>query len=500
MKKRIFVALLCLVLLCCFVACDVQFGGLVGELFGSGDVGGDIHLPPEEYPTSSDILWDEPYVEIETVGPQVELDTDLYRGKVFTILGDSMQDLGMNGDFISEVIYERSLLVEEKYGVMVSSKYLSSEWVITEVGNAVQAGSSDYDAVIANMTSVGVDLTMYGGLTDMRSLPYLDLSSSHWDANISEGLGFGNYLPMITGEMVPSSDLATALIVFNAPMVEEMGYDLYDYVEVGGWTLSKMYAFVENMYVDLDGDAEKTYDDRYGMIFTHMDANAFECGADVMLVSKNDQNMPSMTLELTEQMSEAYANFYKLVSGNGTLHFREYETSKQPDIAAEVFDKGNSMLYATTLQDAMQLSNMRGYYGILPYPKMNEEQESYQSYVTADSCALMVPKGIGDAAFIGYVLEAMAQESDGLIRSRIQVKECRSEKDATMLQLVLDTKTMNFGSVYLIGMMDEQGAAVQYFRGSVESYNSSADVSVSLTSRPLAQMLQELCEMVKNHK
>ena len=36
MKKRIAIALVCVVLLCALAACDMEFGGLVGELLGEG--------------------------------------------------------------------------------------------------------------------------------------------------------------------------------------------------------------------------------------------------------------------------------------------------------------------------------------------------------------------------------------------------------------------------------------------------------------------------------
>ena len=69
MKKRLFAALLCLILVVSFAACDMEFGGLVGELLGEGGaIGGVIDRPDVE-----DSWIEETWVEDETVSYPMHL-------------------------------------------------------------------------------------------------------------------------------------------------------------------------------------------------------------------------------------------------------------------------------------------------------------------------------------------------------------------------------------------------------------------------------------------
>ena len=468
MKKRVLVALLCLTLVSCFVACDMEFGGLVGELLSEGGaIGGVIDRPADVDPYPSiEETWIETDIMIEPT-PGLELPENVYPGESVTILGSDYGDLGspeVLSGIVHELSYQRNKMVEDAFNIHINTEYCSWTAIAERVKVTVQTGSPDYDIVMAEIALTGAPLALDGYLANLNTLPYVNMSSSAWDADVNEGLAIGSYLPMATGALVPSSDMLTAMIAFHKPMADEMGVDMYDYVTSGGWTLAKMHAFVNETYMDLNGNGQADSDDRFGLALEGDRTYAFACGADVMLVNKDAQNLPVINDSSDsdqDPMLVAFDEFYAMVLNRGCLYLPTHSftaTGKQePQV---VFENGRALLYGTTVENAFSLQEMGVEFGMLPYPKLSEEQESYQSFVSTAARAVMVPLSARDHDLAGYVLEALAQTSNGLYRDRISTKVCPSAQDMEMMMLVWDTKTLDFGSNYLMG---EMNLPVQYF-------------------------------------
>ena len=237
MKKRVLVALLCLTLVSCFVACDMEFGGLVGELFSQGV--GD-YVPSDDFILGPSI--EETWIETDVLigeQPTIEPPANVYPGETVTILGSSYSDLGLRNDsseLVNELSYMRNETVEETLNVSINTLYCSWMEFASVVGATVQSGNHDYDILMANIANVGAVLTFDGYLVNLNTLAYVDMSSAAWDEGVNEGFAIGSYLPMATGALVPTSDMNTAMLAFNTQMADEMGVNLYDYVTCGGWT------------------------------------------------------------------------------------------------------------------------------------------------------------------------------------------------------------------------------------------------------------------------
>ncbi len=471
MQKRIFVALLCLVLLCSFVACDMEFGGLVGELFDEVTVGNVIDLPGNVVPeTAVEETWiEETWIETDVLieeHPTVDLPENVFPGETVTILGSSNRDIGLldvSTSFVHELSYARNQAVEEAFNIRINTEYVSSTEIANKTKTVVQAGVPDYDIVMAEIANSGAELALNGYLVDLGTLAYVDLTGSAWDASVNEGLAIGNYVPMATGALLPSSDMLTAMLVFHSQMADEMGVYLYDYVISGGWTLAKMHSFVDMSYADLNGNGMADSDDRFGLALEGDRTYAFACGADVMLVGKDAQNLPVVNDTALDRMMMAYDEFYAMVLDRGCTYLPTHSFTdafkQEPQM---LFESGRALLYGTDVNYTLEKygSGSGLSYGILPYPKLNEEQENYQAFVSTAAPAVMVPKSARNYDLAGYALEALAQISDGLYRDRISTKVCHTVQDSDMLMLIWESKTLDFGSNYLIG---ELGSKVQYF-------------------------------------
>ena len=102
MKKRMLVALVCMILVASFAACDMEFGGLVGELLGEGTVDNVIDLPGNVLPeTAVEETWiEETWTAVDTFedigGGSSNIPTDIYAGQRLVLLGCRADDLGFD--------------------------------------------------------------------------------------------------------------------------------------------------------------------------------------------------------------------------------------------------------------------------------------------------------------------------------------------------------------------------------------------------------------------
>lgn len=518
MKKRLILILVSLLLIGSFAACDMEFGGLVGELLNEGvlgegllgeidevTIGNVIDRPDVEDSWIEETWGEETWVETDILiepTPGLELPENAYPGESVTILSSDYQDLGSLEELsgiVHELSYQRNKMVEDAFNIHINTEYCSWTDIADKTKTIVRAGAPDYDIVMAEIAYTGAELALDGCLVNLNTLPYVDMSGSAWDADVNEGLAIGSFLPMATGALVPTSDLSTSMLAFNKQMADEMGVDLYDYVACGGWTLSKMHTFVSETYVDLNGNGQADGDDRFGLALEGDRTYAFACGADVMLVDKDAQNLPVINDSSDsddDPMLVAFDEFYAMVLNRGCLYLATHSftnaAKQEPQI---VFESGRALLYGTTVEITLNLYETGILHGVLPYPKLNEEQVNYQSFVNTSACAVMVPKSARNHDLAGYALQGLALVSDGLYQQRLSTKFCNSAQDQEMLMLIWDTKTLDFGSNYLIGEMENK---VQYFSALLDGQSGNVVSWFIQNQKGLQKYLEKLISSYEN--
>ena len=503
MKKRALAALLCAMLISTLVACDIEPGGLVGELLGGNENIVEGVVPEQKYPDTDMTVGDEQtwidqtWPDIETQGPVEELNPDAYRGYELVIAGQNVVDLGyeeVEGNVVSVLSYARNHELHSTYGITVNAVMLEREDLTDMVKNDVTSGTGEYHMVYGSMCEALNDLMPNGYLYSLYDLPYVDLTSAAWDQSMHEGLAIGKYLPMATGAITPDASLQTSLLLFNAQMAEENGFDLFAYAAYGDWTIDKMYSVCKITFADLNGDAVlELENDRFGFVGSHLDAQAFATGFGASLISKDENNLPMPDTVAMDRMQAAYSDFYKLATSSISYYVTRQESLQNMDALTNCFADGRALLWASDVQGALEMMNADTVrYGILPYPKLDQSQEQYCSYVDCQATAVMVPEHSDSEklALAGYALEAMAQISQRLYYDKLAMRVAPTEKDMEMIQLVWQTKTLDFGSNYFFMSM----ACSQSFASAMESGNSSVISQISAESKRLAKELEMLKE------
>ncbi len=534
MKKRLLIMLVCLLLVAAFAACDMQFGGLVGELLGGGTsmtdddnvnllppVQGEIETmpgsptyPPETTPWGEEtwpVETDPPieYPDVTTEGgyddPIKDLPADLFAGETVTVLGYQNLDLGLqeinNSDFVAQATLERNMLIAQVYGIELELLYADDVLQLNDlVKRDVQAGEGDFSIVYQQMARAAGDLAANGYLVSLHELPYMSLSAEWWDPFCDEAYGVGGYLPMASGAVTPDAILKTTLIVYNPDNATGLE-DLTHFARKGSWHYTNVAEASNYVARDLNGDGVFTEDqDLFGFAgVTHETDQSFAVSTGAVIVRKDRDNLPVYAEENVERINEVYQSIYELCYNTPSIHVSMSDLASDPDameMPAKAFVEGRVLLYGTTLQGAIELAASGTTMGILPYPKYSENDPAYCSPVLTTASVVMVPQSARNLALTGYVLEGMARTSQEIYGAAIEAALLRGltdQRGVEMLKLILQTRTVDFGSVYFY-MDASNSAAVRVFETGLNQQRGSISSTIKQNERMLTKAIDKLID------
>lgn len=316
---------------------------------------------------------------------------------------------------LNDMVYDRNCAVKENYEVnlnFILSPFASgSEEFAREVSRAVSAGTNDYDLVIGASELLN-SRVQRGDYANLYDLPYLDLKNEWWDQSYVREASLSDRLYTVTGALSHSAASRLSCVFFDYQNVETWLRDcggadeLYRMVEEGRWTVDALADWIKGQFTEVDGDMVPSDDDVYGLVVDSSDSfllDALSFGMGSRITERNENGAPCLSLG-SPRNGEIVGKL------NALLASKDVKTSA----AQESFLKGRAFFYCTTADFFSRLFDGKRPFGILPMPKLSEEQESYYSLRRGSYSVVAVPAGIevSDRAEIaGATLEALGERS-----------------------------------------------------------------------------------------
>ncbi len=410
------------------------------------------------------------------------------------------------GEQLDEAIYARNRKVEDQLGITISEIILprGSEWltgqqaVCEAVMNQVMADDDDYEmAYLPTFYKREVLTGEY--LLNLCDIPELNLYSEYWDRAMNEELTVkGRLLTASSPLSVMSMDLSWVLL-FNERIFEDLNLDFpYQLVRDGEWTLDKMNEYVtaganlngdETFQFNVDGNA--TYG--HGAHASVLTPMLFSAGVEQYTRDK-DGNIELTyggdriftALEKLEPMStqldgKLYLNSGGLDSGNGYL---------------AMFNNDRALFFGGQLKSAMELRAMESTFGLLPFPKLDANQENYKTMVGGGSCLLTIPTTQDDPSRIGFILDALSYESYKSVRPvynevTVSQKGLRNDDSIEMLDYIWDNRAISLLQFYGIDGITS-AVTTLVTEGNVGSAASTIESKKSEADQKLAEFLESI--------
>ena len=359
------------------------------------------------------------------------------------------------GDLITDAIFERNGMVQEKLGIRIVQ--VDDNSYETHISAAVQGGSHEYDTVDVNLITTLGSLAVNGYLLDMKQFPVLDLSQSYWDPKVNGSIEILGRQYAAISEITYIDDYATWCLFFNKERATNVQIDpaeLYGLAKDGNWTTERLYDYAELGVYDINGDGMDSRD--YWGIYTQYEAvnpllastglTAVVRGTDGSLINNLDN--PSLLEALEElygYMSDKTVQLYAENSG-----FSEIWNGVK-----EQFASGYGLFFIGPVGniDLNYLRNMDQDYGVLPLPKLYEEGEYTTTVQYNNATAIGILTTTENPERTAHILEAMAAASSETLTPAFYEKvllrkRVKDEESSEMLDLIFRNKAVDTALLY----------------------------------------------------
>lgn len=409
--------------------------------------------------TASEIVTEDPDSRTSAKDDLPELN---YNGAALRILsrgGDNDTRIEFNieeesGDIVEDAVYRRNLAVQERLNITIENIVIDKTRHFTindTVSKSVLAASDDYD-VIADALFGTMPLVLDNMFVDYNTLNYINLSKPWWNQSFSEEFRLiGNGIYAVTGELALSSISGVFCMFFNKTIFEQnFNDDIYKVVTDGNWTLDKLHEYCESTYRDLNGDTKADPDDFYGLYVRNkqtLASDAFLGGSKIDPIIKNADGYK---LTLVNERVVKYAEKLKSLVYDETATCRgEYND----DTIMTKMNNGSTIFLPWMLGAVESLREMKDDFGIIPIPKLDDEQENYSTYVHNGSSVFTIPKTCSDPDRSAAFLEAMCVENyrsvvPAYFETAIKVKYSRDEPTSQMLDLIVASTYLNLPYIF----------------------------------------------------
>lgn len=358
------------------------------------------------------------------------------------------------GDVLNDAVFNRNAAVDERFGVdlqyeVVNGYTAGTSLVTDKLRGSVQAGDAVYDLLVASSAYTAPYIT--GGLLqNLTKMEYLNFDAPWYFKETNNNLTVDGKLYIAAGSFGFNTIDQCGALFFNKEMMDDLGEEHpYQTVLDGKWTYDKMLTLCEKAAMDLNGDGNFTGEDRYGILSTEYEALQWLAyGMGYLITTPDENNLPSLVgpTEATVKLLDHLANLKQ----NKSIYYQAKITP--PDEMIPMFSAGQALFAAYCLKLA-PYEEMREApdFGIIPMPKLNEQQDMYYSKAFVDIAAF--PMVLKDTEMSQIVLEGLQSSSHFDVLPAyydvvLQRKLTRDEDSAAMIDLIREGIICDFGMAF----------------------------------------------------
>ena len=359
------------------------------------------------------------------------------------------------GDPVSDLVWERNKNVAERLNIVL-------DWIPTAGGSlqgdqqviksSIMAASDDYNLLLpTGNSSSGIGMNPY--MRDIAHIPHVDYTQPWWWEFANEALSLdGKSRQFIVGDMLLTNLSQTGVLFFNKDLYTNAYGDpdeLYKLTLDGKLTYDKLFEMAQGAYQDVNGDGKQDADDIFGICYSsgkteELSHMVMGCDLDMYILEEG-----KLTITMNNDRTiKAIETLYKLINETGA----SWSITEGLPKLSPVFTEGHSMFMYTRLSTAAGegCREMEQEFGILPTPKLDEEQDMYISFPHDSGTVLGVPKNVGDDAFamVGATMEALCGEAhrtyiDAFLETALKMKYSRDALSGQCIDLVMAGLTKN---------------------------------------------------------
>ncbi len=405
----------------------------------------------------------------------------------------------LTGELLNDEIYERNQVIEDRYGVTITAEKHGQASGSTQLTDRILADSMTGDASIQLVGDGALFMSadLRSGLyANLLTLPYLDLDAPYWDSRAVDTFTIYGKLYYINGSYNLSNKGSAYVLYWNRDLAADLDIpDLYGVVWEGKWTSDLMLEYCQRATYDLDGDGQMSLtEDQWGILHGHPENYfGFAVGMGYTLTTTNDSGEIVVdldernvsVLEACDKIADYSVvgwNWLNLRRRNGINNYANY-------LFAE-----NHMLFMDG--SAGSVPNVDFSFGVLPAPKLDEEQTDYISishFYGGSYCGIPAALGEKDKDMAAFLLEALGAYSHVTVypvyTENIVLHKNSPDPEATaVLRMIFDSLYYDIG--YHCNLVPPLNFNLVFVYG-IDRYASMVAGNAKFTNEDIYELVQE---------
>jgi len=385
---------------------------------------------------------------VQEVDIYADLPTGDYNGEDFHLLQYEettaatsticVEELG--GDSVHDAIYERTLTVSDRLDVNIKFTATSLPDVNTKVINCVMSSDDIYQAFWQHSTNTVTNFLANGYAVELGGIAGFDFSKPWWNDVAMKSLSLNDKTYMAFGDINYYLFDFHSILIFNQRLIEQYNLDNpYDLVNDGTWTMDAFLNLVKSSAYDLNGDG------RFGGAKDLIGFTAFRTATEFAFLHGADVSLFSRDTDGNLQYNGVSEDYFDVLSSYSEV----FGEAKFAEHNKDYLGRFRNELTMFTGCGVGELSTMRDVefgFGVVPYPKKDENQENYISFVSNQIQPMVIPSSVVNLERAGVVLENLCAESYRQVRDEyfnvlLEAKYVRDEESIANLNMIYSNET-----------------------------------------------------------
>ena len=355
------------------------------------------------------------------------------------------------GNLLIDAQHDRNDAVQNRFNVKLVSAFNAPYYEVNEwVSKAVLSGADEFDVFCNHGHTAGM-LVVKNLFLNWYDIPYIDFSKPWWAKSCANELTYDGKCILAVSDFVQTATFGAYCMIFNKSLANAYDFgNLYDVVLSGDWTFDYFYDLIKDIYVDNDASGDRNDGDFYG--FSQGNSpNMWLWAFDNPIVQKDADGVPVIAFK-TDKINDIVSKIYDLCVETKGVYYIDKLTQ---DLTWNPFLTSNCIISVSALSAPTSegLRNFEDDYGLLPFPKLDENQKDYKTMALGEHPILAVPKTVKDTEFVGVCVEALSAEAYKTVMPTyyeiaLKTRYLRDNESKEVLDIIIDGRIFDFGYLY----------------------------------------------------
>ena len=366
------------------------------------------------------------------------------------------------GDLMDTAVFYRNNRVAEYLGVTFENVTADGSWngkkdYINRIYQSFSTGDQDFQ-MASVYEAYAADGAINGYYYDINAIDAIDVESPWYIQSWFENTIINDHCYMIAGDLGLNMWRNLQAVYFNKQISDELGITdhLYELAADEEWTFEYLMECAELSSAE-DGNQVWDTNDTYGLYVNAFTARAMLTYFDIPLTQLNDAGEYELC-QYNERTETIYGKIHSYFWDTDYVYVQNVAGSDgDARTGMNMFMEDRLLFQPGSLQNSQDLREMEGSWGVLPWPKLDDAQDSYHSHSADTFTVFIIPGHANDPEFCGTVIDALSAESkysviptfyDVVLKGRTT----KDERDIPMLDTIRDNLSFDFAFAHLTAM------------------------------------------------